>query len=225
MHRSTHLQRRYSVHNCTNQNRTGTLRTPHRTRATSFDAPYYWEIPDALVDFPHRLTPGELDAPHYWEIPDNPINSARQSNSEESDAPHYWEIPDALVNSTRQPTPQELDEVHYWEISDADSVRSPRRPASLPIAASLHRTVTDKTTDGAPRPTSLPHQYWNISNDDIDGDGPVTFYASAATDNQLYEGNVSTVTQTGDEHSVPAIYGTGDDQEAPVSVSEDLYQN
>eukprot|EP00058_Branchiostoma_floridae_P019719 XP_002605209.1 hypothetical protein BRAFLDRAFT_80851 [Branchiostoma floridae] len=301
--RCTHLQRQNSLPNLANQNRTGTRRRrSHLTRSTSFDAPHYWEIPDALVESSQRPTSGELDAPHYWEIPDNPVgsasrpdsdeigkrreisgalvNSIRQPTTAECGDLHYWEIPDALVNSTRHATPNELDEAHYWEIPDnpvdsaprpnsdeigtrreisgtlvnstcqptpceldeahhleipdADTIRGHQRPSSISIDISLHLTVPVDATDGAPRPASVPHQYWYISDDDTDDDDPTTFYASAAEteiaivpktedDSRLYDGTVSmATTQTSDKHSIPVIYGADDDnQETSVSVSED----
>ncbi|XP_019638027.1 PREDICTED: uncharacterized protein LOC109480288 [Branchiostoma belcheri] len=205
LHRCTHLQRQYSAPNVANKNR----------RGASFDAPHYWEIPDALVDSTYQPAPGKLDAPHYWEIPDALVDFVPTS-----DTPR--EIPDALVNPTRQPTKDERDEAHYWEIPDADTIPCPHSPL---------QTVSDNTTNSTPRPPSLQHQYCNIPDEDGDS---TTFYASAvgakystvtkSEDNsRLYEGVASRSTatpQTGDGHSIPATYGTRDFQTASVLVPD-----
>ncbi|KAI8512271.1 hypothetical protein Bbelb_089100 [Branchiostoma belcheri] len=238
LHTCTHLQRQYSVPNyLANKNRRG-------AHDTSFDAPHYWEIPDSLVDSTQEPAPGKLDAPHYWEIPDALVTSTRQPTTDEPGAARYWEIPDcvvdsvpdsdeagtpwkmpdALVKSTRDPT---TDEARYCESQDADTRRGHHRPSSLPIDTFLcTRTVP---TNKAPRPASLPHQYWNITDEDIGGDS-VTFYASAAEtrfsavvakseeNNRLYE---TETTQAGDEHAIPPTYGTDSAQTASVLDPED----
>ncbi|KAI8511005.1 Histone-lysine N-methyltransferase smyd1 [Branchiostoma belcheri] len=203
LQRSTHLKRQYSVpSNPANKNG---RRSAHDT---SFDAPHYWEIPDSLVDSTQQPAPGELDAPNYWEIPDALVDSVPNSD----------EISGAPANSTRDPV---TDEAGYSEIPDAHTIGSQRRPSSLPIDTFLcTRTVPDNT---APRPASLPHQYWHITDEDIGGDS-VTFYASAAetnfsvvtkseNNNRLYE---TETTQEGDGHSIPATYGADSAQTASV---------
>ncbi|XP_019632308.1 PREDICTED: uncharacterized protein LOC109475939 [Branchiostoma belcheri] len=249
LHTCRHLQRQYSVPNFANKNSRG-------SHGKSFDAPHYWEIPDALVDSNDQPAPGQLDAPHYWEIPDSLVdfdaigtpraipgtlvNSTRQPTTDERGEAHYWEIPDALVhsapnseeldkpreipeplvNSTCQPTTDALDGAHYW-----NTIRAHRRPSSLPIDI-----LTNHNNE--PRPCSLPHQYWNNPDEDIDGDS-TTFYASAAEPkftvvtrsedcDRLYKGMASsTRTQTGGGHSIQATYRTDDVQTAFVAVTED----
>ncbi|KAI8484955.1 hypothetical protein Bbelb_373620 [Branchiostoma belcheri] len=170
------------------------------SHGTSFDAPHYWEIPDALVDSNDQPAPGQLDAPHYWEIPDALVDFDAIGTPRA--------IPGALVNSTRQPTTDERGEVHYWEIPDALVHSAPNseefdtpREIPEPLVNSTCQPTTD-ALDGAhywntirahrrpsslpidnhnnePRPCSLPHQYWNNPDEDSDGDS-TTFYASAA---------------------------------------------
>ncbi|KAI8511006.1 hypothetical protein Bbelb_119220 [Branchiostoma belcheri] len=212
LHRSTHLKRQYSVPN-NPANKNG-RRSAHDT---PFDAPHYWEIPDSLVDSTQQPAPGKLDAPNYWEIPDALVDSV--PNSDEVGTTR--EISGALANSTRDPV---TDEARYSEIPDADTIRSQHRPSSLPMDTFLcTRTVPDNTTNSAPRPASLPHQYWHITDADIGGDS-VTFYASAAEtkfsvatksedNNRLYK---TETTQEGDGQSIPATYGTDSAQTASV---------
>ncbi|KAI8496230.1 Histone-lysine N-methyltransferase smyd1 [Branchiostoma belcheri] len=156
-----------------------------------FDAPHYWEIPDALVDFvPTSDTPRE--------IPDALVNPTRQqpTTGERDEAANYWEIPDAdTIPCPHSP---------LQTISD-NTTNSTTRPPSLQHQyCNIPDEDSDSTTFYA---SAVGAKYSTVTKSE--------------DNSRLYEGVGSRSTampQTGDGHSVQATYGNHDFQTASVLV-------